>query len=249
MSRAEKVALFRSLFVGREDVYALRWENASTRKVGWLPAVKGGWANARKPGREHLPLTDDVIESHLAGRESVGLYPLLRGDARRLLVCDFDGASWTLDALAYINVIRGYWHDPAADAASFVDGWFRSGDLGYLDDDELLFVVDRLKDVIIRGGQNIYCAEVEAVILACPGVHDAAVLGLPHPDLGEQVAAVVVVSEGDGHDTNAESLRAQLRRLLAAYKVPTVLVVRVNPLPRTATGKVLKRQLRDELCA
>ena len=106
MSRAEKVALFRSLFVGREDVYALRWENASTRKAGWSPAVKGGWANARKPGREHLPLTDDVIESHLAGWESVGLYPLLRGDACRLLVCDFDGASWTLDALAYVEVCR-----------------------------------------------------------------------------------------------------------------------------------------------
>ena len=106
MTRAEKVALFRSLFVGREDVYALRWENASSRKVGWSPAVKGGWANARKPGREHLPLTDEVIEAHLAGRESVGLYPLLRGDACRLLVCDFDGASWTLDALAYVEVCR-----------------------------------------------------------------------------------------------------------------------------------------------
>ena len=106
MTRAEKVALFRSLFVGREDVYALRWENASTRKAGWSPAVKGGWANARRPGREHLPLTDAVIESHLAGRESVGLYPLLRGDACRLLVCDFDGASWALDALAYVEVCR-----------------------------------------------------------------------------------------------------------------------------------------------
>ena len=106
VSRAEKVALFRSLFIGRDDVYALRWQNSSSRKVGWSPAVKGGWANARKPSREHLPLTDDVIESHLTGHESVGLYPLLRGDACRLLVCDFDGASWTLDALAYVEVCR-----------------------------------------------------------------------------------------------------------------------------------------------
>ena len=145
------------------------------------------------------------------------------------------------------NVIRGYWNDPAADAASFVDGWFRSGDLGYLDDEGLLFVVDRLKDVIIRGGQNIYCAEVEAAIGACRGVDDVAVLGLAHPTLGEEVAAVVVVALADEHGVSADVLRTVLAGRLEAYKVPAVFVLRHDPLPRTATGKVLKRQLRDEL--
>ena len=105
MGRAAKVALFRSLFVGRDDVYALRWENSSGRS-GWSPAVKGGWANARKPGREYLPLTDDVVEAHLSGRATVGLYPLLPGDQCRVLACDFDGGSWALDALAFVEVCR-----------------------------------------------------------------------------------------------------------------------------------------------
>src|SRR6266508_4510457 len=98
---AAKVALFRSLFAGRDDVYALRWENPRTGKAGWSPAIRGGWANSRRPDREHLPLADEVIEQHLAGDIHAGLYPLLRGDTCRLLACDFDGPGWTLDALAY----------------------------------------------------------------------------------------------------------------------------------------------------
>ncbi len=98
---AAKVTLFRSLFDGRDDVFALRWENTRTGKAGWSPAVRGGWANSRRPDREHLPLTDEDIERHLAGDVHAGLYPLLRGDTCRLLACDFDGPGWALDALAY----------------------------------------------------------------------------------------------------------------------------------------------------
>lgn len=98
-----KIALFRSLFSGREDVYALRWESARTGKRGWSPAVVGGWANAKKPGRAYLPLDDGVVESHLAGENHLGLYPLRRGDECRLLACDFDGTGWVLDALAYLD--------------------------------------------------------------------------------------------------------------------------------------------------
>ncbi|HUP73323.1 MAG TPA: DEAD/DEAH box helicase family protein [Acidimicrobiales bacterium] len=105
-TRARNVALFRSLFAGRDDVYALRWENDRTGKTGWSPAVRGGWANARRPDREYLPLTDEVIEQHLAGTIHAGLYPLLRGDRCRLLACDFDGEGWLLDALAYIDAAR-----------------------------------------------------------------------------------------------------------------------------------------------
>ncbi len=104
--RPAKVALFGSLFVGRDDVYAVRWENSRTGKAGWGPAVRGGWANARRPDREYLPLTDEIVERHLAGEIHVGLYTLLRGDTCRFLVCDFDGAGWTLDALAYLDAAQ-----------------------------------------------------------------------------------------------------------------------------------------------
>lgn len=104
--RAAKVALFRALFAGRDDVYALRWENRRTGKAGWGPAVRGGWANARRPDRAYLPFTDEVAEAHLAGEIHAGLYPLLPGDGCRLLVCDFDGPGWVLDALAYLDVAR-----------------------------------------------------------------------------------------------------------------------------------------------
>ena len=103
---AAKVALFRTLFAGRDDVYAQRWENQRTGKGGWGPAVAGGWRNARRPDREYLPFSDEVAERHLAGQIHAGLYPLLRGDTCRLLVCDFDGPGWVLDSLAYLDAAR-----------------------------------------------------------------------------------------------------------------------------------------------
>ena len=99
----DKVDLFRALFVGRNDVYAVRWENERTGKSGWAPAVEGGWPAARRSGRHYLPLTDEVIAAHLSGRVMVGLYPLMADDACRLLVCDFDGDGWVLDSLAYLD--------------------------------------------------------------------------------------------------------------------------------------------------
>lgn len=105
-SREAKVALFRTLFAGRDDVYAVRWESRRTEKSGWSPAVVGGWANARKPGREYAPLSSDVVEAHLVGDIHAGLYPLIPGDVCRLLVCDFDGPGWALDALAYFDAAR-----------------------------------------------------------------------------------------------------------------------------------------------
>ena len=101
-----KVEVFQSLFAGRDDVYALRWESARTGKYGWSPAVQGGFANARSPSKEYLPLTQSVIADHLAGKIHVGLYPLLRDDSCRLIVCDFDGPGWALDALAYFNAAQ-----------------------------------------------------------------------------------------------------------------------------------------------
>lgn len=102
-SADQKLALFRALFAGREDVYAVRWENPRSGKAGWSPAVLGGWPRSANKHREHLPLTADIIAAHLTGRDTIGLYPLLADDACRLLACDFDGSTWALDALAYLD--------------------------------------------------------------------------------------------------------------------------------------------------
>ena len=102
-SSPQKVELFRALFVGRDDVYALRYENERTGNKGWTPAVEGGWARPGGGRRRYLPFTDEVVEAHLAGRIFAGLYPLMPGDTCRVLVCDFDGDGWLLDALAYLD--------------------------------------------------------------------------------------------------------------------------------------------------
>jgi long-chain acyl-CoA synthetase len=143
------------------------------------------------------------------------------------------------------NVVRGYWNKPEDTAASFTDGWFHSGDLGYIDADGLVYVVDRLKDLVIRGGENVYCAEVEAVLFEHPAVDDVAVVGLPDELLGEEVTAIVNCKPDAAAD--ADELRIYAAERLARFKVPGVIVFRDAPLPRTATGKVLKRELREEI--
>ncbi|MFF9865187.1 AMP-binding protein [Streptomyces sp. NPDC013953] len=143
------------------------------------------------------------------------------------------------------SLVRGYWEDPEATAAAFTpDGWLRTGDLATLHDGRVS-IVDRIKDMVIRGGENVYCVEVEAALYAHPDVLDAAVLGVPHPELGEEVAAVVRLREGAR--AGVADLRAHVGRSLAAFKVPAHVVVQDGPLPRNATGKVLKRDLRAEL--
>jgi long-chain acyl-CoA synthetase len=145
------------------------------------------------------------------------------------------------------SIVRGYWDDPEGTAAAFTDGWFHTGDLGSVDADGFVYVVDRLKDVVIRAGENVYCAEVEAAIFEHPAVADVAVVGVAHRDLGEEVAAVVELKAG--HDASAGDIQAHVSSRLGHFKVPARVVFRTQPLPRTATGKVLKRQLRDELGA
>ncbi len=145
------------------------------------------------------------------------------------------------------TVIRGYWDDPAATAAALTDGWFHTGDAGRLDDDGFLYVADRMKDVVIRGGENVYAAEVEAALYEHPDVAEAAIVGVPHERLGEEVAAVVRLR--DGATVDADGLRAHVAGRLAAFKVPAVVHLTGEALPRNAAGKVLKRELRDELAA
>ncbi|GGX21789.1 class I adenylate-forming enzyme family protein [Streptomyces chryseus] len=140
------------------------------------------------------------------------------------------------------SLFRGYWNDPDATARAFADGgWFRTGDLATVRDGRVS-IVDRIKDMVVRGGENVYCAEVESVLHDHPDVLDAAVLGVAHPVLGEEVAAVV--QRRPGATAGADELRAHVGGRLAAFKVPAHLLVRDEPLPRNATGKILKRELR-----
>jgi acyl-CoA synthetase (AMP-forming)/AMP-acid ligase II len=141
---------------------------------------------------------------------------------------------------------REYYRNDEATAGTWKDGWLYSGDLARLDEDGYLYIVGRKKDVIIRGGNNIHAVDVEAVLLEHPHVVEAAVVGVPHPVLGEDVAAVVVLSPGAS--TTTDELREHCAGALADYKVPRRIEV-VDELPRNATGKVLKAQLQDQLAA
>jgi long-chain acyl-CoA synthetase len=143
------------------------------------------------------------------------------------------------------NVVRGYWNKPEATAAAFTDGWLRSGDVARIDDEGFVYIVDRAKDMVIRGGENVYCVEVEAVLYEHPAIADAAVIGIPHDVLGEEVGAVVQTRAG--HDVTEDDLRAFVAQRLAAFKVPVRVWFRAEPLPRNPAGKILKRDLREEL--
>lgn len=143
------------------------------------------------------------------------------------------------------NLIRGYWNRPEATAETIVDGWLRSGDIGRMDEEGFLYVEDRAKDMVLRAGENVYCAEVEAAIYEHPAVYEAAVFGLPHPRLGEEVAVALVLK--DGASLDEDSLRVHLRERIAGFKIPSVVEIHTEQLPRNASGKILKRAIRDEL--
>ncbi|RAK59229.1 long-chain fatty acid--CoA ligase [Phenylobacterium hankyongense] len=140
------------------------------------------------------------------------------------------------------QVVKGYWNKPEATAETFVDGWLRTGDLARLDEEGFLFIIDRAKDMLIRGGENIYCVEVENVLYDHPDVMDAAIVGVPHKTLGEEPAAVVHLKPG-GTATEAE-LRAWVRERLAGFKVPVKVAFWPETLPRNANGKILKTELK-----
>jgi long-chain acyl-CoA synthetase len=141
------------------------------------------------------------------------------------------------------NVFEGYWNKPAETQAAFSDGWFRTGDLGYVDDEGFYYVVDRKKDVIIRAGENVYCAEVEGVLHEHPEIVDVALIGLPHRSLGEEVAVVVELKPGA--QVSEADIQNHVASRIARYNVPSKVFFTDDPLPRTATGKILKRELKQ----
>jgi long-chain acyl-CoA synthetase len=141
------------------------------------------------------------------------------------------------------NIVRGYWNNPEATAAAFSDGWHHTGDVARLDDTGRVYIVDRLKDVVIRGGENVHTGEVEAVLYDHPAVRIASVVGLPHQRLGEEVVAVVELYPGS--KVTAQELQEHVAVKLARFKVPSQVIFIDQDLPRTATGKVIKREVRQ----
>jgi long-chain acyl-CoA synthetase len=180
-----------------------------------------------------LPVTDVVVmPEDFAGDEPDDTVP--RG-------ADVRGELWIKGP----NVVRGYWNRPVETAQVFTKGWLHTGDVAQLDAENFIYIVDRAKDMIIRGGENVYSVQVEAALFEHPAVADCAVIGVPDPTLGEEVGAVVVLHPGA--KVGAEELSTHVRNRLAAFMVPTHIWFRGEPLPRNPAGKVLKRELREEL--
>ena len=142
------------------------------------------------------------------------------------------------------NVVEGYWNKPQATAETFVDGWLHTGDVARVDGDGLLYIVDRVKDMINRGGENVYSIEVENALAGAPGVGEAAVVAVPDEMMGEKVGAVIVPVAGRQLDING--VLSYCRAHLADFKVPQYISVREEPLPRNPGGKLLKTQLRED---
>ena len=140
------------------------------------------------------------------------------------------------------NFMREYWNKPEATKEVFRDGWYHTGDAGYLDDGGYLFLVDRVKDMIVTGGENVYSAEVESALSKHHAVEQVAVIGIPHETWGEQVHAIVVLAEGAS--VTEDELQAFARDQIAGYKVPKSIEFRAEPLPLSGALKVLKRELR-----
>lgn len=183
--------------------------------------------------------------SYFAKKDSVGL-PYVGTDIR---IVGEDGQDVPAGSIGEIwvygpNNVRGYWNKPEETAKAFTNGWFHTGDAGLIDPDGFIYVVDRIKDMVLRGGENVYCVEVETVLFEAEAVKDCAVIGIPHDKLGEEVAAVIVAADGHG-PSSADNVLRHLSSRLAAFKVPSKVFWHHEDLPRNAAGKVLKKDLRD----
>ena len=190
-------------------------------------------------------LTHHMAEDYLAKPTSCGPatpvsdLKIMASDGQSALPVGEIGEIWARGP----QVLRRYWNNPEATAETFENGWVRSGDLGYLDDEDFLFIADRAKDVIIRGGENIYCREVEIALHGHAAVADVAVVALLHRTLGEEPAALVQI--GPDATTSEAELKAWARRGLASFKIPVRIVLQYEPLPRNVNGKVMKPEVRQ----
>jgi long-chain acyl-CoA synthetase len=179
----------------------------------------------------------DGPQAHSCGRPLIGVQArVVEPEARTPLPVGAIGEV----AVRGPNVMLGYWQKPDQTAAVLADGWYHTGDLGRLDEDGYLYLVDRAKDMIVSGGENVYSTEVEDVLYRHPAVREAAVFGVPDPRWGEAVHAVVVPRS----PVTEEELIAHCREAIAGYKVPKRIELRDEPLPKSGAGKLLKRELR-----
>lgn len=192
--------------------------------------------------------------NHLPQSRARGLFNSVgrAGLGAEILITDESGQELPRGQVGEIRVrgpmvMQGYWKKPEATAAAFAEGWFRTGDAGRMQDDGHLFIVDRLKDMIITGGENVYCSEVETVLRSHPGVEQVAIIGVPDPKWGEAVHAVVVMRGGASaaHEALSAELRAHCLTRLGGYKCPRSFSF-VDALPMSAAGKILKNVLRDQ---
>lgn len=250
-----------------EDPFAERYNLSTLRRLGYgasaMPAEVLRRARARLPGVAFstgfgmTELSGNVMFLSPADHEraaELGL-DILRSVGRqmplaRVRVVDNEGHDVNPGETGEIvvkgdQVLMGYWRNPEATTGSFFDsGWFRSGDVGRWDEDGYLYIVDRKKDMILTGGENVYPREVEEVLYQHPAVVEAAVIGAPDPKWGEKVVAVVCIRT----EATAEELIAFCRERIASYKKPRH-VVFIEALPKNASGKVLKRELRERISA
>ena len=237
---------------GRYDVSSLRWAIGGGEKTpeARIRAFSQYFTNARYIDAYGLTETcggDTFMEPGLeitkigsTGRAVAHVEIEIRDDMGHRVVPGENGEI----CLRGPKVTRGYWKDPEKTAAAFFGDWFRSGDVGYLDEDGFLYLTDRKKDMIISGGENIASSEVERVIYELPQVREVAVIGMPDQRWGERPIAVVVLA--DSAALELPDLTEHCRQRLASFKVPKQLIIR-DSLPRNPSGKVLKRVLRAEL--
>lgn len=220
-------------------------ELVSTIKKRFPDAAPGnGWGMTETCATVTLNIGEDYVNRP----SSAGAPPL----AVELKICDPDGKELPAGEVGELwckspSNCHLYWNRPDATAETFRNGWVVTGDLARIDEEGFLYLVDRAKDMLIRGGENIYCIEVENALYDHPAVMDAAVVGIPHKVLGEEVGAVVQLKPGKSA-TEAE-LRAHVAGQLAAFKVPIEIQFQTDPLPRNANGKILKADLRQRFTA
>jgi long-chain acyl-CoA synthetase len=192
--------------------------------------------------------TSNSAEDYLSRPDSVGV----AAPVVDLKVVDADGNALPPGGVGELwiygpNVVQGYWNNPEATDKAFTDGWYHTGDIVRMDEEGFVYLLDRAKDMLIRGGENIYCVEIEDVLVSHPAVIDAAVVGLPHRIWGEEVGAVVQLKPGES--VSEAELIGHAARLLSPYKVPVRIDVRAQEFPRNASGKTLKPVLREEMLA
>ncbi len=189
--------------------------------------------------------TSNFGEDYIRKPSSCGV-PAMTGEAKIMSPDEKELPTGEVGELWYKGpiVVRGYWGKPEATAETFVDGWVKTGDLARIDDEGFIYIVDRAKDMLIRGGENIYCVEVENAIYDHPAVMDAAVVGRPHKVLGEEPIAIVHLKPD--HSATEGEIRAHVATKLAAFKVPVQVIFIPENLPRNANGKIMKKELKAQ---